>query len=571
MTTLITPHGGELKIRYLEGEARKALIEASCDLPDWDLSRRQLCDLELILSGGFSPLEGFMTQADYRRVVEEMRLADGTLWPMPITLDVSEAFAERLSIGDRIALRDGEGVLIAVMAVEDIYVPDKHLEATQVFGADDLAHPGVRYLHEQAGPVYLGGPVFGINRPHHYDFTHLRHEPAELRALFEKWGWRRIVAFQTRNPMHRAHQELTFRAAQRAQANLLIHPVVGMTKPGDIDHYSRVRCYQHLLKHYPAQTTALSLLPLAMRMAGPREALWHAIIRKNHGCTHFIVGRDHAGPGKNSQGEDFYGPYDAQELVARHQDELGIEMVPFEAMVYVAERAEYRPVSEVQPGETVLNISGTEFRRRLQEGLEIPEWFSYPEVVEELRRTHPPRHRQGFTVFFTGLSGSGKSTLANALMVKLLERGDRPVTLLDGDLVRKMLSSELGFSREHRDLNVRRIGFVASEITKHRGVAICAPIAPYAATRREVRERVSQYGGFIEVHVATPLEVCEARDRKGLYAKARAGLIKGFTGIDDPYEAPEAPELRIDTSECTPEEAVQEILLKLESLGYIKN
>jgi len=570
MTDLIAPHGGELKILYAEKQDRDELLAATRELPSWDLTRRQLCDLELLLNGGFSPLTGFMTQADYDRVVAEMRLSDGTLWPMPITLDVSLPFAEGLAPGDSLVLRDGEGVPIAVMRVDDIWVPDKHVEAEGVFGADDPAHPGVAYLHEQAGAVYVGGPVLGLNRPQHYDFTHLRHEPAELRALFEKWGWRRIVAFQTRNPMHRAHQELTFRAAQKAQANLLIHPVVGMTKPGDIDHYSRVRCYQHLLKHYPAQTTTLSLLPLAMRMAGPREALWHAIIRKNHGCTHFIVGRDHAGPGKNSQGEDFYGPYEAQELVARHQDELGIEMVPFEAMVYVQEKAEYRPLSEVQPGETVLNISGTEFRRRLQEGLEIPAWFSYPEVVEELRRTHPPRHKQGFTVFFTGLSGSGKSTIANALMVKLLERGDRPVTLLDGDLVRKMLSSELGFSREHRDLNIRRIGYVASEITKHRGVAICAPIAPYAATRKEVREMVSRYGGFLEVYVATPLEVCEARDRKGLYAKARAGLIKGFTGIDDPYEAPEEPDLVIDTRDYTPDEAAQEILLKLESLGYIK-
>jgi len=395
--------------------------------------------------------------------------------------------------------------------------------------------------------------------------------PAELRERFQRSGWRRVVAFQTRNPMHRAHVELTFLAARQAEANLLIHPVVGMTKPGDVDHYSRVRCYEHVLKKYPEQTTALSLLPLAMRMGGPREALWHAIIRRNYGCTHFIVGRDHAGPGKGSDGEDIYGPYEAQELVERYGDEIGIRMVPFRMMVYVEERAEYAPIDEVdETRETVMNISGTEFRRRMREGLEIPDWFGYPEVVAELRNTFPPRARQGVTLFFTGLSGSGKSTIANAVMVKLLERGGRPVTLLDGDLVRKHLSSELGFSREHRDLNIQRIGFVAAEITRNGGVAICAPIAPYRRTRRQVRDMVeSANGGFIEIHVATPLEECERRDRKGLYAKARAGQISGFTGIDDPYEVPEAPGLTIDTTDCTPEEAAQQVLLKLESRGFI--
>jgi sulfate adenylyltransferase len=343
-----------------------------------------------------------------------------------------------------------------------------------------------------------------------------------------------------------------------------------MTKPGDVDHYTRVRCYEHVLKRYPEQTTALSLLPLAMRMAGPREAVWHAIIRRNYGCTHFIVGRDHAGPGKDSKGEDFYGPYDAQELMKAHEDELAIEMVPFRMMVYVEDRAQYVPVDETKEDENVLNISGTEFRRRLQEGLEIPDWFSYPEVVEELRKTHPPRHKQGVVLFFTGLSGAGKSTIANALMVKMMEMGGRRVTLLDGDLVRKNLSSELGFSREHRDLNILRIGYVASEIAKNGGIAICAPIAPYAATRRMVRDMVESVGGFVEVHVATSLEVCESRDRKGLYAKARAGVIKEFTGISDPYEVPENAEIVIDTGNISPDESANRLLVKLESLGYIR-
>ena len=571
MIHLIEPHGGILKALYVnEADATQCKVQAR-NYPSWDLTPRQLCDLELLLNGGFSPLEGFLNQADYRRVVDEMRLSDGVLWPMPIILDVSEAFASDLSRGHEVALRDAEGVLIAVLEVGDVWCPDKLQEARQVFGTTDNQHPGVFHLLHRTGPLYVGGRLRGVEPPTHYDFPHLRDAPRELRERFAKLGWRRVVAFQTRNPMHRAHQELTVRAVQQAEANLLIHPAVGLTKPGDTDHYSRVRCYEHLLKKaYPEQTTALSLLNLAMRMAGPREALWHALIRQNHGCSHFIVGRDHAGPGQDPFGRTFYQPDAAQALVTRHQPELGIQILAFPEMVYVRERAQYLLTRETQPDETVLNLSGAEFRRRLQEGLEIPDWFSYPEVVEELRRTHPPRHRQGFTVFFTGLSGSGKSTIANALMVKLLEMGGRAVTLLDGDIVRKHLSSELGFSREHRNINILRIGFVASEITKNGGIAICAPIAPYTVTRREVREMIAPLGGFIEVHVATPLEICEARDRKGLYAKARAGILKEFTGISNPYEAPEHAEVVVDTNDCAPGEAAQRILLKLESLGYIR-
>jgi sulfate adenylyltransferase len=564
------PHGGELKDLYLgEAQASEEKLRAR-DLPSWDLTMRQLCDVELLLNGAFSPLEGFLDRSDYDSVVEDMRLGSGVLWPIPITLDVTEAFATPLERGSEIALRDPEGVLIATMKISSIYMPDRTREASAVLGTEDYAHPGVRHLLERAHPVYLGGRLKGVAAPAHYDFRHLRSTPREVRDTFAKLGWRRVVAFQTRNPMHRAHLELTFRAAKDAQANLLIHPVVGMTKPGDIDHFTRVRCYEKLLKHYPDQTTALSLLPLAMRMAGPREALWHAIIRKNYGCTHFIVGRDHAGPGNDSKGKPFYGPYEAQELMTAHADELDISMVPFRNMVYVEDRAQYLAEDEVDSATRTLELSGTELRRRLHEGLDIPGWFSFPEVIDELRRTHPPRHRQGFTVFFTGLSGSGKSTLANAVMIKLMELGGRRITLLDGDIVRKHLSSELGFSKEHRDLNILRIGYVASEITKNGGIAICAPIAPYAATRRAVREMIEPLGGFIEVHVATPLEVCEARDRKGLYAKARAGIIKGFTGIDDPYEVPADPEMRIDTTELSPDLAAHRLLIKLESLGFVR-
>lgn len=556
----------ELYVSY--ESAQKLKVEAG-NLASHDLTPRQICDLELLMNGGFNPLKGFLTEEDYDSVVETMRTKDGALWPMPVTLDVSEKFADTVELGQDIALRDQEGVILATMTVTDKWVPNKSREAEKVFGADDLTHPAVNYLHNHAGTVYLGGPITGIQQPVHYDFRARRDTPNELRAYFRKMGWRKIVAFQTRNPLHRAHQELTFRAAKEAQANLLIHPVVGMTKPGDVDHFTRVRCYEAVLDKYPSSTTHLSLLNLAMRMAGPREALWHAIIRKNHGLTHFIVGRDHAGPGKNSQGEDFYGPYDAQELVRQHQEEVGIEMVDFKHMVYVQEKAQYYPIDEVPEGATVLNISGTELRRRLAEGLEIPEWFSFPEVVKELRRTKPPRAKQGFTVFFTGFSGSGKSTIANALMVKLMEMGGRPVTLLDGDIVRKNLSSELGFSKEHRDLNIRRIGYVASEITKNGGIAICAPIAPYAATRRAVREDVENFGAFIEVHVATSIEECEKRDRKGLYKLAREGKIKEFTGISDPYDVPENPELRVETEGTDVDNCAHQVILKLEQMGLI--
>ena len=556
----------ELYVGY--DRLQKAKIEAA-ELTSWDLTPRQICDLELLMNGGFYPLKGFLTEGDYNSVVDYMRLENGKLWPMPITLDVSQEFSDSLKIGQNIALRDQEGVILATITVTDSWLPKKKREAAVVFGADDLAHPAVDYLYNKAGPVYLGGPVTGIQEPVHYDFRNRRDTPNELRAYFHKMGWRRVVAFQTRNPLHRAHQELTFRAAKEAEANLLIHPVVGMTKPGDIDHFTRVRCYEAVLDQYPSSTTAMSLLNLAMRMAGPREAIWHGLIRANHGCTHFIVGRDHAGPGKNSAGEDFYGPYDAQELFRKFQNEIDVEMVDFKNMIYVQERAQYEPADEVEEGFTVLNISGTELRRRLSEGLDIPEWFSFPQVVTELRKSRPPRAKQGFTVFFTGFSGSGKSTIANALMVKLMEMGGRPVTLLDGDIVRKNLSSELGFSKEHRDLNIRRIGYVASEITKNGGIAICAPIAPYATTRRAVREDVEAFGAFVEVHVATSIEACERRDRKGLYKLARAGKIKEFTGISDPYDVPKNPELKLETEGVAVDTCAHQILLKLESVGLI--
>ena len=564
------PHGGELKELYVGEAAVEALQAEAGTLPTWDLTARQGCDLELLLNGAFSPLDGFLGREAYETVLATMRLPSGLLWPIPVTLDVTPAFAEGVAEGDSIALRDAEGVLIAVMAVSDKWTPDRNAEARAVFGTDDDAHPGVHTLLHGTNEVYLGGTLRGVEPPTHYDFKLLRDSPSELRGRFRKLGWRKVVAFQTRNPMHRAHHHLTFRAAADNEANLLLQPVVGMTRPGDVDHYTRVRCYEHILQHYPEQTTQLSLLNLAMRMAGPREALWHAIIRKNYGCTHFIVGRDHAGPGQRADGTPWYEPYAAQALFAEHEEELDISMVPFQKVVYVEDKAQYLPEDEITDDMTVLELTGTEFRRRLREGLEIPSWFSYPEIVAELRTLHPPRDKQGFVVFFTGLSGSGKSTVANALLVKLLEIGGRHVTLLDGDLVRKHLSSELGFSKEHRNLNIQRIGWVAAEIAKNGGIAICAPIAPYAAMRRTVRHMVEEVGGFLEVHISTPLEVCEARDRKGLYALARAGKIQEFTGISDPYEEPADPELRIDTQSLSPELAAHKILVRLEAEGFIQ-
>jgi sulfate adenylyltransferase len=460
--------------------------------------------------------------------------------------------------------------MLAVLHVEEMYTPDRNLEAEQVFGTLDTGHPGVDALLNRTHPVYVAGQVEAIQLPTHYDFVQLRRTPRELRAEFAERGWSRVVAFQTRNPMHRAHQELTLRAAAAVDAKLLVQPVVGMTKPGDVDHYTRVRCYEALMGRYPDGTATLSLLPLAMRMGGPREAVWHAIIRKNHGCTHLIVGRDHAGPGKHRDGTPFYGPYAAQELLRQYAGEIGIEMVAFQMLVYVAERDEYFPDDEVPKGLQALNISGTELREKLASGAELPTWFTFPEVANELRRTHRPRRSQGFTVFFTGLSGAGKSTIANVLQVKLLERGGRSLTVLDGDLVRKNLSSELGFSREHRDLNIRRIGYVAAEITKAGGIALCAPIAPYDATRKQVRAMVEPNGGFVLVHLATPIEVCEGRDRKGLYAKARAGLVKEFTGVSDPYEEPADAELVIDTGKLDAEAAADQILAYLEKEGFLE-
>lgn len=535
------------------------------------LNQRQLCDLELLLNGGFTPLTGFMTRADYESVLKNMGLANGSLWPMPITLDMTQKQATSVQVGQSVVLCDLEGTALAVLTVTDKWHPDKTQEAHCVFGTMDTAHPGVHYLLHQAGDVYIGGSLKAICAPKHYDFNQLRLTPAQLKQRFAQLGWTRIVAFQTRNPMHRAHVELTRMAMQDENANCLIHPSVGMTKPGDVDYFTRIRCYEKALTAYPENSAILSLLPLAMRMGGPREALWHAIIRKNYGCTHFIVGRDHAGPGNDSNGKPFYDPYAAQELVAKHQSEIGIKMVPFHEVVYDKKKQIYIRGDQVKNPADIDQISGTQFRAMLRDGMDIPEWFSYPAVVAELRKVYPPKVQQGFTLFFTGLSGAGKSTIANALIQRLHECcPGRAITLLDGDLVRQHLSSGLGFSKEDRDLNIRRIGYVASEITKHKGIAICALIAPYAATREEVKKMITALGGFFEIYVSTSISICRKRDPKGLYKKVDAGIIQHFTGVDDPYETPVKPDIEIDTVQYTVAQAVEKIAQVLINTGYLQ-
>jgi len=542
------------------------LAACTCFLPSagdsttLTLTDKQFCDLEMILVDGFSPLKGFLGKEDYDSVVETMRLASGALWPIPIVLDINRACAKTIKIGDKIQLNGEDGSTYAILHVSHLWTPDKEKEAINVFGTLDKSHPGVRYLFEETNDIYIGGPITATGHLKHYAFQDLRKTPHELKSYFKSKGFSKVIGFQTRNPMHKAHIALTQMATKATNAHLLIHPVVGKTKEGDIDPYTRVRCYRKALQYFPQGSATLSVLPLAMRMGGPREALWHAIIRKNYGCTHFIVGRDHAGPGNDAAGKVFYEPYAAQALVKKHASEIGIEIISVPEMVFVQERNQYLPINEISPGITGVRVSGTELRRRLRLGLEIPDFFSFPEIIEELRSRNPPLSKQGITLFITGLSGSGKSTIARALREKLSEIQHRPITVLDGDIIRQKLIPNLGFSEQDRSLNVRCVGFIASEITKNGGLAICAMIAPYEHDRKMNRTLIENTGNYIEIYLSTPLEICEKRDVKGLYAKARQGVITQFTGIDDPYEVPLNPECSIDTSAIPVENALDQII-----------
>jgi sulfate adenylyltransferase len=562
---LNSPYRGAL-VDLIVGDERAAEMKATAkDHASLVLDERGLCDLELLATGAFTPLAGFMGQKDYRGVVGEMRLAGGVLWPLPVTLAVMPG--EGIAEGKTLALRDVYGNLLAFLHIEEIYAYDKDAEARGAYGSTDAKHPAVAHLNRQAGH-YAAGRLEVIRVPPHYDFVELRRTPSELRAHFKSLGWSKVVAFQTRNPLHRAHEELTKRAAEQMGGGLLIHPVVGVTKPGDVDHYTRVRCYRALVdNYYEPGSVVLSLLPLAMRMAGPREVLLHAIIRRNYGCSHFIVGRDHAGPGADSTGKPFYPPYAAQESMQAHETELGMAMVDFKQMVYLPDEDRYSPVDAVPAGAKTADISGTQVRDNyLAKGLPLPEWFSRPAVAEILREANPPRFHQGLTIWFTGLSGSGKSTVAHGLVERLAEYG-RNVSLLDGDEIRTHLSKGLGFSKEDRDANINRVGYVAGLIAQHGGTTLCSVISPYRETRDNARKM--SRGNFVEVFCDTPIEVCEQRDVKGLYAKARAGQIKGFTGVDDPYEAPLNPEVTLDTSKLSVQECVDRIIDKLLALGYV--
>ena len=568
VTRLISPHGGTLVDLVVPGEARDEAKAYANRLPSLQLSERSVCDLELLATGAFSPLDRFMNQTDYHRVLGELRLTRGHIFPIPVTLPVEPGPAIRL---DRdVALRNAKNELLAVMTIEETYDWDRDEVAQNVFGTEDLRHPLVAEMHRW-GRLNISGRLQVLQLPKHYDFQDLRLTPAQTRARLETFDRRDVVAFQTRNPLHRVHEELTKRATQEVDGVLLLHPVVGLTKPGDVDHFTRVRTYKALAaRYYDPGRILLALLPLAMRLAGPREALWHAVIRRNYGANYLIVGRDHASPGVDSTGKPFYGPYDAQELVQQFSDELGIGMIPFRELVYLPEEKRYEEISKVPAHAQTASLSGTQVRNDyLNNGRRLPDWFTRPEVAEILSQTYPPRHRQGVCIWFTGLSGAGKSTTADILTVLLLEHG-RQVTVLDGDVVRTHLSKGLGFGKEDRDINIRRIGFVASEIVRHGGIVICAAVSPYRATRSDARNMVGQ-DCFVEVFVDTPLEVCEQRDTKGIYAKARRGEIKGFTGIDDPYEPPLHPEIKLDTVEHTPEENARFILDYLIQQGLVRD
>lgn len=568
---MINPYGGKLINLLADAGEVESLKRQASGIPLLTLNKRQMCDLELLMNGAYSPLSGFMTEAEYNSVVRDMRLPDGRPWSIPVVLDAPESLVSGLEKDARVGLVDQEGFMLAILNVQDIWKVDKKQEAELVFGTQDAAHPGVHYLNNEINGYYLGGKITGLHEPIHYDFESLRSSPEELRNYFEKMGWTRTLAFSTGKPMHKVHHEITSSAARQIGANILIHPLVGTGKPGELEYFTRVHCYQAIMAHYPKHTALLSLLPYSTRMAGPREAIHSAIVRQNYGCSHILIGPEHGSPPETRQGGNrFYDRYLAQQLIDQYKDELEIIPVPIEETCYVPSKNRFVPEHIADDSKDhAIRISDTELREHLLQGKDVPDWFSYPEVIEELKKIYRPRNEIGITLFFTGLSGSGKSTLAKLVYARFIEDGNRPVTLLDGDVVRTYLSSELGFSKEHRDINVKRIGYVASEINKNGGIAICAPIAPYTEVRNYVRSINTRYGDFIEIHVSTPLEVCEKRDRKGLYAKARKGEIKQFTGISDPYEEPVNPEIKIDTSQLSPTEAAQQIMLYLINEGYL--
>jgi sulfate adenylyltransferase len=500
------------------------------------------------MNGALHPLEGFMTKSEYNSVLEKSELLDGSVFTLPINLYISNEQYETIKNEEKIVLKDEQGFSLAILYIHDIYRPDLLKECELAYGTTDDNHPYVKLVYERKDMYYVGGKVECIQLPRHYDFKELRKTPKETKEFFKQNNWTVIVGFQTRNPMHRCHYELSKLAIQQAGqgAKLLLHPTVGITQDCDIEYHTRVRCYKEIVKHYPQDQVLLSLLPLSMRMAGPKEAVMHAIIRKNYGCTHFVVGRDHAGPSyKTKGGKSFYGPYDAQNLILSLKDKIGINIIVSENIAFVKELNCYFPENKIGDNLTVMNISGTEQRELLRSGKNIPEWFTFKEISDILKKE--ANRKIGKCYYFVGLSGAGKSVLAQALAEKIREKTpERTITILDADVVRLNLSKGLGFSKEDRSTNVRRIGYVASEIVKHGGICIVANIAPYEEDRKFNRKVISQWGEYIEVYVKTKLDVCEERDCKGLYKMARAGKLKNFTGVDDPFEEPVDSEFIID-------------------------
>lgn len=564
---LITPYGGQLVNLIVALDSFAELKAYANTLPSIQLSERSICDLELLAIGAFSPLDQFMGSEDYQRVLDNMRLVSGHIFPIPITLPIAPDV--HIQLDHDVALRSSKNELLAVMTVEEMYEWDLSEVAHKVFGTQDVRHPVVAEMHRW-GNRNIAGRLQMLQLPAHYDFQELRLTPLQTRKRLDAMAHRNVIAYHACDLLHRPHEELTKRAAEEVSGALLLHPVVGMKQPGEVEHYTRVRTYNVLARnYYDQQSTLLALLPLATRMAGPREALWHALIRRNYGANHLIVDRDHASPSNAANATPFYGPYDAQKLVEYYSEELGVGIVPSREIVYLEDQDRYEIASRITFENRVAMLSITQVQDYLNKGRPLPAWFTRPEVAEILAESYPPRHRQGICIWFTGLSGAGKSTTAEVLTTLLLEHG-RTVTMLDGDVVRTHLSQGLGFSKEDRDTNIRRIGYVAAEIVRHGGTVICAAVSPYRATRNDVR-RMMEAGQFVEVFVDTPLDVCEERDVKGMYAKARRGEIKDFTGIDDPYEVPEHPEITLGTVARTARENAYLILDYLAQQNFVRS
>jgi sulfate adenylyltransferase len=519
---------------------------------DITLDERNLNDLEMFFLGAFDPLQGYNTFENFNSIVTHGCLEDGTIWPIPFVLPVPECLLTKnnnsVSTHSNVFLnvRDVLGTIVARVSVVDCYKVNIDVYGQLLLETSDTNHPFMDYLHNNhRDSVYVGGNITPICPIKHFDFIQYRQNTKQVKDMIRHDHWDAVIGFQTRNPMHKSHFELTRQAVSEVQKELetsntssarvllLITPSCGVTQPGDIDSATRIRCYQKILPYYKDLyniDVKLVVLPLTMRMAGPKEALWHALIRQNFGCTHFIIGRDHAGPScLQKNGKSFYEPYAAHALLKSFATKLKIIPILSMNMVYVPDKKQYVQENLLPPNASYEQLSGTKFRTALQNREPIPEWFSFPTVLEELKKVYHPRYQQGFCIYFTGLPCSGKSTLAKAVSARLEEREseNRHVSILDADIVRLHLSRGLGYSKQDRSVNVQRIGYVASLITYHYGIVLVANIAPYAADRLSNRRLITNAGGgYIEVYVSTPLSICQTRDVKQHYKNARLGVLK---------------------------------------------